>query len=479
MPSSSIPFFRMYSDDDFIEFDSSEAEMEEPEEDQILNITSLKSAMQSTVSDVLEVLEINEGVARILLQKYNWSKDVLMDKFYESADRNSFLTEANVIPKTVPVVNTQEECEICCDTETQLDGLACGHQACVNCWKLYLAERIGDGQSEIECLDSSCNLLIEDEKTRHFLKNDQKLLERFDQVIINNCIQSNPLLKWCPGVDCGRSVKSTNVDPHLVLCDCGTRFCFSCGQNDHEIIPCRLLKLWLKKAFDDSETTTWKDANTKDCPKCGVPIEKNGGCNYIRCTNKTCKHQFCWICMNPWSVHANAWYNCSAFVPSEASQREADARAAAQAKIERYLHYFHRYMGHMQSLEFEQKLRNLVSIKMEQIQECTSKSWNDVRFLQKAIDILSTCRRTLMYTYIFAFYLQEGNNRELFESNQKDLEMTTETLTGFLENELEDQDVTTLMTDVQDKCRYLQQRRQILLEYCIEGLDNNTWVFTE
>ncbi|EGT31360.1 hypothetical protein CAEBREN_31696 [Caenorhabditis brenneri] len=295
----------MYSDDDFIEFDSSEAEMEEPEEDQILNITSLKSAMQSTVSDVLEVLEINEGVARILLQKYRWNKDVLMDKFYESADRNSFLTEANVIPKTVPVLNTQEECEICCDTETQLDGLACGHQACVNCWKLYLAERIGDGQSEIECLDSSCNLLIEDEKVRHFLKNDQKLLERFDQ------------------------------------------------------------------------------------------------------------------------------------------------------------------------------LRNLVSIKMEQIQECTSKSWNDVRFLQKAIDILSTCRRTLMYTYIFAFYLQEGNNRELFESNQKDLEMTTETLTGFLENELEDQDVTTLMTDVQDKCRYLQQRRQILLEYCIEGLDNNTWVFTE
>lgn len=38
----------------------------------------------------------------------------------------------------------------------------------------------------------------------------------------------------------------------------------------HEPINCRLLKLWLKKCSDDSETANWLNANTKDCPKCHV-----------------------------------------------------------------------------------------------------------------------------------------------------------------------------------------------------------------
>ena len=53
-------------------------------------------------------------------------------------------------------------------------------------------------------------------------------------------------------------------------------------------------------------------ANTKLCPngKCGVPIEKNQGCNHMQCP--TCKHDFCWKCMEVWSGHAS-YYNCDNF----------------------------------------------------------------------------------------------------------------------------------------------------------------------
>jgi len=27
----------------------------------------------------------------------------------------------------------------------------------------------------------------------------------------------------------------------------------------------------------------WLSANTKECPKCGTPIEKNSGCNHMIC----------------------------------------------------------------------------------------------------------------------------------------------------------------------------------------------------
>ena len=45
----------------------------------------------------------------------------------------------------------------------------------------------------------------------------------------------------------------------------------------------RRWKRWKVKCQDDSETKNWLTANTKACPKCGKPVEKNGGCNLVVC----------------------------------------------------------------------------------------------------------------------------------------------------------------------------------------------------
>lgn len=38
-----------------------------------------------------------------------------------------------------------------------------------------------------------------------------------------------------------------------------------------------------------------------------------------------------------------------------------------------------------------------------------------VQFLKKSLDILCDCRRTLMYTYVFAYYLRKNNQSAIFE----------------------------------------------------------------
>uniref|UniRef100_A0A915EUU1 Uncharacterized protein n=1 Tax=Ditylenchus dipsaci TaxID=166011 RepID=A0A915EUU1_9BILA len=67
---------------------------------------------------------------------------------------------------------------------------------------------------------------------------------------------------------------------------------------------------------------------------------------------------------------------------------------------------------------------------------------------------------------------------KLFEDNQQDLEMATEQLSGFLENELvDDSDLNELKQKVQDKARYVESRRNILIKMTDEGTDKNQWEF--
>lgn len=75
---------------------------------------------------------------------------------------------------------------------------------------------------------------------------------------------------------------------------------------------------------------------------------------------------------------------------------------------------------------FSIKLFEKVSEKIEHMQQM-SFSWIETQFLRKAVEVLLDCRRTLMYTYVFAFYLEkEVNITRIFETNQNDLELATE-----------------------------------------------------
>ena len=134
-------------------------------------------------------------------------------------------------------------------------------------------------------------------------------------------------------------------------------------------------------------------------------------------------------------------------------------------------------MNHMQSLKFESKLYASIKDKMEEMQS-HSMSWIEVQFLKKAVDVLCQCRQTLMYTYVFAYYLMKNNQSIIFEDNQRDLESATEKLSEYLERDITSDNIMDIKQRVQDKYRYCESRRKVLQQHVQEGYENDLWEYT-
>ena len=97
-------------------------------------------------------------------------------------------------------------------------------------------------------------------------------------------------------------------------------------------------------------------------------------------------------------------------------------------------------------------------------------SWIEVQYLNSASQALQTCRQTLMWTYAFAFYLARNNLTEIFEDNQKDLEMAVEALSGMFEKPVAELSDPKLKVEIMDKTSYCNKRRIILLEDTAQNL---------
>jgi len=126
------------------------------------------------------------------------------------------------------------------------------------------------------------------------------------------------------------------------------------------------------------------------------------------------------------------WYNCIRY-DEEDSKNNRISIDARRAALNRYLFYFTRYSSHLQSLKFEKKLKSKIKETMEQLQRQNFR-WIEVQFLNDAVDVLCNCRKTLMHTYVFSFYLEKNNESAMFEDNQQNLQEATESLSGLLEN---------------------------------------------
>ncbi|UQC80887.1 IBR domain-containing protein [Colletotrichum lupini] len=412
------------------------------------------------IDEVNMILNIRKEDVAILLRHFRWNKERLIEDYMDAPNK---VLEAAGLGSNVAGPPKLEAipgfmCDICCEDEEGLQtfSLKCGHRYCVDCYRQYLTQKIREeGEAaRIQCPAEGCGRIIDSKSLDLLVAAD--LNSRYHELLNRTYVEDKEILKWCPAPDC----------PNAVEC--------AIKKKDLDRIVPTLVKRWLKKCADDSETANWISANTKECPKCNSTIEKNGGCNHMTC--RKCKHEFCWMCMGLWSEHGTSWYNCNRF--EEKSGTDArDAQAKSRISLERYLHYYNRYANHEQSAKLDKDIYHKTEKKMVQLQTASGMSWIEVQYLNQASQTLQTCRQTLKWTYAFAFYLARNNLTEIFEDNQKDLEMAVEALSEMFEKPVQELCDKKLKVDIMDKTSYCKKRRIILLEDTADNLANGRWTF--
>jgi len=322
------------------------------------------------------------------------------------------------------------ECRICCEycpTDFSFK-LGCNHQFCYDCYRQYVNMQVGEGPGCIymHCPQHKCSQVIPQTVITRLASS--ALLVKYEMYISRKFIESNKKYRYCPAPDCDKIAVGSGVTN--VKCNCGNNFCFRCGDEAHEPCSCDHLEAWNTKCQNESETANWILVNTKKCPQCQSRIEKNQGCNHMNC--KLCKHEFCWMCMQPWSEHGQntgGFYKCNKFEGVSKADDEQTEAEKAKSELNRYLHYYQRYHGHDHSLKFAASQREAAERRMIETQESMQSSWIDVQFLHQAAELVIECRRLLKYTYVLGFFLTDKTpEKQLFEHHQEMLEKNTERL---------------------------------------------------
>ncbi|KAK8580939.1 hypothetical protein V6N13_143994 [Hibiscus sabdariffa] len=400
----------------------------------VLTEADVRQRMTDTIAEVSSVLSLSKIEAGILLLHYNWSVSHVFDAWF--ADEKLAREKVGLFVK--PLLQFPDHggsilCGICfeyypCDG---LKSTRCGHPYCNDCWSSYIKTAIADGPQSLllKCPHPSCRAAVGEDMVGLFASEQEN--NKYSGYFVMSYIESNKMIKWCPGPGCGNAVDfvagSGSFD---VSCLCSHSFCWNCTQEAHRPVDCETVTKWMLKNSSESENVNYILAFTKPCPKCKRPIEKNMGCSHMTC-RAPCYFEFCWLCLKDWKNHGV----CNRFRGSP----EEEKREKAKKYMMKYAHYFERWATNKKSMKkAADDLQNVQSEQIEIVRRIQEKSAAEISFLTEAWQQIIECRRVLAWTYAYGFYLPDEcqAKQNLFEYLQGQAESGLERLHDCAEKEL-------------------------------------------
>lgn len=361
-------------------------------------------------------------------------------------------------------------CTICCEEKsTETFSLECDHEYCIGCYRHYIEDKLYTGNI-INCMGCSLALKNDDiDKIMGHPSSTKLMLSSIKSFVSKH----NRNYKWCPFADCNCIIhlKDTSLLPEysrlhyspFVKCSNLHKFCFTCGFEIHAPADCIITTEWVKKARVESENLNWVLSHTKECPKCSVNIEKDGGCNHMVCSS--CKYEFCWICERDWAPHGNSFYQCTLYkIDENNNSNNSKPTEGVTKSLKKYTFYYKMFNEHEVSAKLDWKLGQNVGNKVKELQEKLGISWIEGQFLTDSIRMLNEGRTALKWSFAVAFYSDASHNlTKIFIDNQSLLSKAVEDLSELLQIK-NPEIIMKRKTDFYNKTGYVENRTFALME---------------
>ncbi|KAK3278739.1 hypothetical protein CYMTET_13334 [Cymbomonas tetramitiformis] len=416
----------------------------------VLSEEDILSEQREAIDGVVSVLSVDTSTATTLLRFFKWSVSRLHDDWFQDEARVRAKVGLPPSSSNEGVAKASTTCQICFDeyAPDKLRSASCGHFFCQECWQGYLKTGINDGPGclSMRCPLPDCNSLVPETLIEELVEADE--LAKYKRFHLRSYVEDNHKVKWCPAPGCCFAVELKSAvpaanEPLDIGCKCGTSFCWSCDQEAHRPVDCETVKKWVLKNSAESENMNWILANSKPCPKCKRPIEKNQGCMHMTCT-PPCRFEFCWLCLAPWSEHGErtgGFYSCNRYDANKNAGEYDETekrRENARNSLERYMHYYERWAAHEKArVKAQEDLKEMSDDKLKRLSECQSTPVSQLKFVTDAWTQIVECRRVIKWTYGYGFYAElSQDRRNFFEFMQGEAELSLDNLHRAAELEL-------------------------------------------
>lgn len=155
-----------------------------------------------------------------------------------------------------------------------------------------------------------------------------------------------------------------------------------------------------------------------------------------------------------------------------------DGSVNMQSKDMKYARRFASYNKRFEEMKqsYDLDVNQFMVKKVEKVELELKSDWIKLEFIGQAIDTLLQCRRTLMHSYIFSFFMTTLDNQMfMFEENLKYLQLSTAALSEVLEKEVNDNTVAQLREKTIDGIYLCKQQRRSLINHIKEGYAKKWW----
>ena len=195
-------------------------------------------------------------------------------------------------------LNQKKKCEICLEEFSLLDCtnyfLNCNCILHNKCFDEMVKAAVENNTLPVKC--PNCGIPVHPNFIEDSLRNvNPQLWDKYERFSMNNFIQNNSdEYSSCPTPGC-EYMFFFNPGEFNFLCPlCQKNYCLNCKDEWHTNMTCQQYRDSRDvNKLDNQFFEFVKGAKFKMCPRCKYWVEKNQGCNHMKCR---CGADFCYLC---------------------------------------------------------------------------------------------------------------------------------------------------------------------------------------